>query len=89
MGFGPPELDYKKEHVTTYRKSKGLSITIWGAIWGAGSSQLYQIVRDEASARNGYSARSYLDVLKENLPQIRDDSNRIFVQDNARFIRLV
>ncbi|KAJ5129199.1 uncharacterized protein N7515_005238 [Penicillium bovifimosum] len=74
---------YKKEHVITYRKSKGLSIMIWGAIWGGGSSKIYQMVRDEASARNGYSARSYLDVLEGNLPQILDDTNRIFMQDNA------
>ncbi|KAJ5129196.1 uncharacterized protein N7515_005235 [Penicillium bovifimosum] len=72
---------YKKEHVITYRKSKGLSIMIWGAIWGGGSSKIYQMVRDEAFARNGYSARSYLDVLEGNLPQILDDTNRIFMQD--------
>ncbi|KAJ5542720.1 hypothetical protein N7535_005144 [Penicillium sp. DV-2018c] len=58
---------------------------LWGAIWGGGSSKLYQMVRDEASGRNGYSARSFPDVLEGNLPRILNDTNRISMQDEAPF----
>lgn len=74
---------WKKEYVVTYSKSKRISIMIWGAIFGGGYSDLYQMNRDPFSARQGFSSQSYLETLEENLPQFFMNSERIFMHDNA------
>ncbi|KAJ9483494.1 hypothetical protein VN97_g9908 [Penicillium thymicola] len=56
---------------------------IWGAIFGVGYSDFYQINHDPFSARQGFSSQSYLETLEENLPQFFMNSGRIFMHDNA------
>lgn len=36
---------------------------IWAAIWGGGHTEIYQMSRDEESARRGYSSQSYLKLI--------------------------
>jgi hypothetical protein len=47
-----------------------------------GRSDLFIMNRDEASKKNGYSARSYLEVLNDQLPIIYSPG-MTFIQDNA------
>lgn len=55
---------------------------IWAAIWGGGYTEIYQMSRDEASLRRGYSSQSYLELIKDYLPAIwRSDME--FMQNNA------
>lgn len=56
---------------------------VWNAIWTEGRSNLVIMTRDEAAAKKGYTANSYLNVLKEQIP-ICYEPGRTFVQDNAR-----
>lgn len=74
---------FDKDDVTTYKKGRGMSIMIWGAIFCGGSSRIVQMQRDELAKRNGYTARSYLDVLEAELPCIYQNSDWTFMQDNA------
>ena len=55
----------------------------WGAIYRTGRSPIIIMDRDEQSARNGYTARSYQKALSEGLLPIYDGM-RLFQQDNAR-----
>lgn len=56
---------------------------VWGAIWVGGRSNLVIMNRDEDSEHQGYSAVSYLEVLKDQLPTIFSPG-MTFMQDNAR-----
>jgi hypothetical protein len=56
---------------------------VWTAIWGESRSDLIRLERDFVSKKHGYSARSYLNVLKEILPT-NYDPDLIFMQDNVR-----
>jgi len=61
---------------------KGLSLMVWGAFWATNKSDLYLLQRDFAAKKQGYSAASYIDVLKSNLLGLYDPS-LLFMQDNA------
>ena len=56
--------------VDTYSRGDDIKIMVWGAIWVGGRSDLFIINRDMASPKQGYSARSYLEVLDDQLPTI-------------------
>lgn len=55
---------------------------IWGAIWIGGRSDLIFMERDEAAPRQGYSAKSYIQVLDDQIERIYQPG-MIFQQDNA------
>ena len=55
---------------------------IWPAFWGQGRSDLYKLARDFEFKKMGYSANSYLQILKDNLLGI-SNLDLIFMQDNA------
>lgn len=84
--FRTPAQKWNKEMITTYKKSKDISVMVWGCFWWADGevkrSDLYIMDRDFASKKNGYSARSYLEVLNARLPSCWSPG-LIFMQDNA------
>ena len=55
---------------------------VWAAFCGRERSNLYRIVRDISSRRQGYSVTSYIEGLEENIPQIWEP-RLLFMQDNA------
>jgi hypothetical protein len=80
--FRTPAQNWDKEMIQTYHNGKDISIMVWGAIWIGGRSELFIMERDEESKRGGYSARSYLQVLEDQLPTIWS-SGMTFMRDNA------
>ena len=57
---------------------------VWAAFSGKrGKLNLHVMVRDLESKRYRYSANSYLEVLKENIPNVYS-RDMLFMQDNAR-----
>jgi hypothetical protein len=73
---------WKKEYIKPYTKGKGLCIMIWAAIWGSAHSEITFLERDFESKKQGYSAKSYLEVLEANLFSIWEPGLE-FMQDNA------
>jgi transposase len=73
---------WKKEYIKPYPKGKGLCIMIWAAIWGLAHSEITFLERDFESKKQGYSAKSYLEVLEANLFSIWEPGLE-FMQDNA------
>jgi transposase len=77
---------WKPEFVETYKKSKDLSAMVWGCFWFVNGkihrSDLYIMDRDFESKKHGYSARSYLEVLDDQMPRCWQPG-LIFMQDNA------
>jgi hypothetical protein len=62
---------------------------VWGAFWDQGRSNLYIIDWDFESAKHGYSANSYLEVLDAEVrPTFKElDLRYLFMQDNASIHR--
>jgi hypothetical protein len=58
---------WDKSMIQTYTKGKDISIMVWGAIWIGGRSDLYIMSRDEESKKGGYSSKSYIEVLENQL----------------------
>jgi hypothetical protein len=56
---------------------------IWGAIWLGGRSDIVVMARDEDAPRGGYTSRSYLEVLEDQIPRIYEPG-MLFMQDGAR-----
>jgi hypothetical protein len=73
---------WKKELIIPYKKGKGISYMIWGAIWGGSHSDINILSRDLEANRGGYSATSYLEILENNLFSIWEPGLE-FMQDNA------
>lgn len=69
--FGTPAQKWDPNLVSTYHKGKDISVMVWGCFWGRngviGRSDLYVLDRDFESKKHGYSARSYLDVLDNQM----------------------
>jgi hypothetical protein len=84
--FRTPGQKWDKERIDTYTKGKDISVMVWGAIWVGGRSDLYIMDRDASSAREGYSAGSYIHVLDDQLPTIFQPG-MTFMQDNASIHR--
>jgi len=68
--------------IQPYKKGHDFSIMVWTCFWGLERSDLYALERDFEAKKNGYSARSYIHVLDDNLLGIYQ-SGLIFMQDNA------
>jgi hypothetical protein len=56
--------------VDMYPRGKDIRVMVWGIIWVGGRSDLFIMNRDELLKKIGYSARSYLEVLNDQLPII-------------------
>ena len=84
--FRTPAQKWDKQMIETYAKSKDISVMVWGCFWGReegiGRSELYLLDRDFESKKHGYSARSYLDVLEDQMPKCWEPG-LIFMQDGA------
>ena len=84
--FGTPAQKWDPNLVTTYGKGKDISVMVWACFWGMdgviGRSDLYVLDRDFESKKHGYSARSYLDVLEDQLPKCWQPG-LVFMQDGA------
>jgi len=75
--------------VQTYSTNKNMKVMVWGAFWDTGRSNLYSMDRDFESAKHGYSAESYLEVLEAEVVPIFSslDKGYEFMQDNASIHR--
>jgi len=80
--FRTPVDKWKKENIQAVPKGKDVSVMVWGAFWGGGRSNLNQMERDPLGKKNGYSAKSYVKILDDNLLGIWT-SGLIFMHDNA------
>ena len=80
--FRTPAQKWDKEIISTYKKSKDISVMIWGAIWIRGYLDITFIQRDPHSKKEGYSAASYITILDNQLPRCWEPG-MIFIQDNA------
>ena len=84
--FGTPAQKQDPSLVTTYAKLKYISVIVQGCFWAKGGiigrSDLYVVDRDFKSKKHGYSARSYLDVLEDQIPKCQEPG-LIFMQDGA------
>src|SRR5689334_2053829 len=68
--------------IEPYKKGHDLSIMIWASFWGGGRSNVVLMERDSEAKKKGYSSRSYLAVLEDQIPRCWEPG-RIFMQDNA------
>ncbi len=55
---------------------------VWACFWGGGQSDLFILNRDFESKKMGYSAKSYLEVIEDQLPRCWSPG-LTFMQDNA------
>jgi transposase len=55
---------------------------VWGAIWIGGRSDIVIMQPDEDAPRGGYTTRSYLKVLQDQIPRCWQPGH-YFMQDNA------
>ena len=55
---------------------------VWACFWGLERSDLYALNPDLNSKRGGYSVKSYLELLEDNLLGVYE-SGLIFMQDNV------
>ena len=77
---------YDPEMVQTYKTGKDMKVIVWGCFWDLSRSDLYVLDRDFKSKKHGYSAQSYLTVLRDQVGLYYadyKDAGYIFMQDNA------
>ena len=65
-----------------------MKVMVWGCFWDTGRSSLYIMDRDFESAKHGYSAESYLEVLEAEVAPIYSalPLGYVFMQDNASIL---
>ena len=81
--FRTPQTKYRPECVIPEKTGKDLRRMVWAGFCGAlGRSDLVVMKRDSNTARGGYSAQSYLAVLRDQIPRIWEPG-LIYMQDNA------
>ena len=85
--FRTPTQKWDRDKVQVYNKGKDISVMVWACFWGnprggIGRSELYILDRDFESKKHGYSARSYLEVLEDQIHKCWEPGLR-FMQDNA------
>jgi DDE superfamily endonuclease len=68
--------------IMPYKKDKDISVMIWGAIYGDGRSDVVIMDQDPDSEKSGYSANSYLTVLRDQIPRVYQPG-MTFMQDGA------
>ena len=72
--------------VQTYKKGKDISVMVWAAIWWwngkVHKSDLVILERDWESKKHGYTAKSYINILEDQLHRIWEPG-MVFMQDNA------
>jgi transposase len=74
---------YQKEKVIPIFTTSGLSVMVAGWFSGRlGRADLHLMSRDEDAPRGGYSARSYIRVLEDLMPQSYEPG-MLFLQDNS------
>lgn len=80
---------WQPDMVQTYGTGKNMKVMVWGCFWDLGRSNLYIMDRDFESAKHGYSAVSYLEVLNAEVAPIHATLNPgyEFMQDNASIHR--
>ena len=71
--------------VQTYSTGKNMKVMVWGCFWDNGRTNLYIMDRDFESAKHGYSAESYLEVLEAEVAPTYTllEKGYKFMQDNA------
>jgi hypothetical protein len=74
---------FDRDRVTNYNKSKDIRVMVWAAISTAGSSDLMMMRRDPSAEQQGFTTRSYLEVLRDGLLPIILETD-IYQQDGAR-----
>jgi hypothetical protein len=74
---------FDRDRVTNYNKSKDIRVMVWAAISTAGSSDLMMTRRDPSAKKQGFTTRSYLQVLRDGLLPIILETD-IYQQDGAR-----
>jgi hypothetical protein len=81
--FRIPQQKWDKDKINTYKKDKWHTVMVWASFSGAlGRSDLVVIERDKESPKGGYSARSYLQILDDQIPRVYEPGFQ-FMQDNA------
>jgi len=81
--FRTPQQKWDQNMIEPVKKGKDIAVMIWAAFSGAhGRSDLVVMERDAESERGGYSATSYLTVLRDQIPRIYEP-DLLFMQDNA------
>ena len=84
--FGTVNQKWHKGFVSTYTKGKDIRVMVWGCFWFIAGlwhrSELYVMDRDEEAKKKGYSSRSYLEVLEDQMPKCWQPGLK-FMQDNA------
>lgn len=81
--FRTPHQKWDKDMIQPFKKGKDISVMIWGAIYGNGRSDIVIMDRDPDSEKSGYTANSYLTVLRDQIPRTYQPG-MTFMQDNAR-----
>ena len=81
--FRTPQQKWDDDKIAPYKKGKDISVMIWGAIYGDGRSDIVIMDRDPDSEKSGYTANSYLAVLRDQIPRTWQPG-MVFMQDNAR-----
>ena len=76
---------WDRKMIQEYDCKKNMKVMVWGCFWDTGRSSLYIMDRDFESAKHGYSAESYLEVLEAELAPIYSalPPGYVFMQDNA------
>lgn len=74
---------YLPEMVDPISRSGTTSQMVWGAFSGNTKSQLVVMTRDPTAKKNGYTARSYIHVLEDQLDRVCPPESHTFQQDNA------
>jgi hypothetical protein len=76
---------WDRKMIQEYNCKKNMKVMVWGCFWDLGRSSLYIMDRDFESAKHGYSAESYLEVLEAEVGPIYSTlpPGYLFMQDNA------
>lgn len=81
--FRQPHQKWLKDMMNPYLEGKDISVMVWaGFSLLEGCSNLCFLKKDPAAPRQGYSARSYVTILEDQIPRIYQPGYR-FMQDNA------
>ena len=63
--------------IQPFKKGKDICVMIWGAIYGNGRSDIVFLERDPNLEKLGYTANSYLTILREQIPRTYEPGRTI------------